>query len=42
MARFAATQGAVLPEHLQAFDDEGYAFDSAASRLDRLVFRRSL
>ncbi|MEI8170278.1 MAG: peroxide stress protein YaaA [Rhodoferax sp.] len=40
MARFAATQRVVTPQQLQAFDAEGYAFDAAASSLDRLVFRR--
>ena len=40
MARFAATHRLVTPQQLEAFDWEGYAFNPAASRLDRLVFRR--
>ncbi len=40
MARFAATQRVVLLEQLKAFDADGYAFDAAASKADRLVFRR--
>ena len=40
MARFAATQRVVMPEQLKAFAADGYAFDSAASKADRLVFRR--
>ncbi|MES2879478.1 MAG: peroxide stress protein YaaA [Pseudomonadota bacterium] len=42
MARYAATHGVVLPQQLEAFDEEGYAFDASASRPDRLVFRRDL
>ncbi len=42
MARFAVTQRLRLPEQLKAFDLDGYAFVPAASRLDRLVFRRRL
>lgn len=42
MARYAATQGLSLPEQLQGFDLDGYAFEAAASRADRLVFRRRL
>ncbi len=42
MARYAATQRVVLPEQLKAFDSEGYAFDAAVSKPDRLVFRRRL
>ena len=40
MARFAAMHHVTHPEQLQDFDAEGYAFDPAASGLDRLVFRR--
>lgn len=40
MARFAATHALKKPEQLKAFDAEGYAFDAAASKPDRLVFRR--
>lgn len=40
MARFAATHRVVTPRQLEAFCEEGYAFDSTASRPDRLVFRR--
>ncbi|MBB1075390.1 peroxide stress protein YaaA [Rhodoferax sp. 4810] len=40
MARFAAMHAVTSPEQLKAFDLEGYAFDTAASEPDRLVFRR--
>jgi cytoplasmic iron level regulating protein YaaA (DUF328/UPF0246 family) len=40
MARFAATHRLVTPKQLEGFDAEGYGFDAAASRADRLVFRR--
>lgn len=40
MARYAIRQHCTRPEQLQHFDAEGYAFDSAASTPDRLVFRR--
>lgn len=40
MARFAATQRAVTPQQLQAFDAEGYAYDASVSSPERLVFRR--
>lgn len=40
MARFAATHRVVTPRQLEAFCEEGYAFDATASRPDRLVFRR--
>ena len=40
MARYAIRQRCTRPEQLQHFDAEGYAFDSAASTPDRLVFRR--
>jgi len=42
MARFAATQHLSLPEQLKGFDLDGYAFEAAASSLDKLVFRRQL
>ena len=42
MARFAATQRLTLPEQLQGFDLDGYAFEAAQSSLDKLVFRRHL
>ena len=42
MARWAITHKAEKPEDLLAFDSEGYAYDSAASEPDRLVFRRKL
>lgn len=41
MARYAATHRVSLPEQLQAFDLDGYAFEASASRPDKLVFRRS-
>ncbi len=40
MARHAATQRVTMPEQIKDFDAEGYAFDAAASGLDRFVFRR--
>ena len=40
MARWAIQHQAKKPEDLLKFDSEGYAFDSAASEPDRLVFRR--
>jgi len=40
MARYAITRRVESPRKLEAFDLEGYAFDPAASRADRLVFRR--
>ena len=42
MARWAIEHKAAKPADLLAFDREGYAFDSAASEPDRLVFRRKL
>ncbi len=42
MARYAALQRLQLPEQLKGFDLDGYAFDAAVSRADRLVFRRRL
>ncbi|MFZ2987332.1 peroxide stress protein YaaA [Ideonella sp.] len=41
MARFAVQQRVDQPVQLQAFDDDGYAFDAAASQADRWVFRRT-
>ena len=40
MARFAAQHRVVTPRQLEAFGAEGYVFDAAVSRPDRLVFRR--
>ncbi len=40
MARYAVTQRVTLPQQLQGFDSEGYAFAAAASTPDRWVFRR--
>jgi cytoplasmic iron level regulating protein YaaA (DUF328/UPF0246 family) len=40
MARYAAQNQVRTPRQLEGFDAEGYAFDAAASRPDRLVFRR--
>ena len=40
MARFVIQQRARSVKALQAFDAEGYAFESALSSTDRLVFRR--
>ena len=40
MARHCATHRVTLPEQLQGFDAEGYAFDAATSEPQRLVFRR--
>jgi cytoplasmic iron level regulating protein YaaA (DUF328/UPF0246 family) len=42
MARYAVTRRLSLPQQLEAFDAEGYAFAAAASEPDRLVFRRQL
>ena len=42
MARFAISQRLSLPQQLQAFDLEGYAFAPAVSGPERLVFRRKL
>ncbi len=41
MARYAATHRLVTPQQLEGFAEEGYAFDAAVSRPERLVFRRS-
>jgi cytoplasmic iron level regulating protein YaaA (DUF328/UPF0246 family) len=40
MARFALTQRLTLPQQLERFDLEGYAFATAVSTPQRLVFRR--
>jgi cytoplasmic iron level regulating protein YaaA (DUF328/UPF0246 family) len=40
MARWAVLHKAATPKALERFGLEGYAFDAAASRPDRLVFRR--
>jgi hypothetical protein len=40
MARYAATHRLVTPKQLENFAEEGYAYDAAASRPERLVFRR--
>ena len=40
MTRYAATQHVATPEGLKSFDVEGYAFDAAASTLERFIFRR--
>ena len=41
MARYAAMHRVVTPQQLQGFDAEGYAFETAVSSPERLVFRRS-
>ena len=40
MARFAIRQRIATPAGLMAFDADGYAFDTAVSSAERLVFRR--
>ncbi len=40
MARYAAQHRLSMPQQLEGFNAQGYAFDAAASRADRLVFRR--
>ena len=40
MARWAVLHKAATPKTLEKFDLEGYAFDDAASKPERLVFRR--
>jgi cytoplasmic iron level regulating protein YaaA (DUF328/UPF0246 family) len=42
MARYAIGHRINAPKKLERFDLEGYAFDSAVSEPDRLVFRRRL
>lgn len=40
MARYATKHRVLTPRQLERFNIEGYAFDAAASRPERLVFRR--
>ncbi len=40
LMRHAITSRASLPQQLENFDVEGYAFDASASQPDRMVFRR--
>ena len=40
MARWATLHEAATPKSLEKFDLEGYGFDAAVSKADRLVFRR--
>ncbi len=40
MARWAALHKAATPKSLEKFDLEGYGFDAAVSKPDRMVFRR--
>ena len=42
MARFAIRQRIRTPQQLQGFDLDGYSYAPAASRPDRLVFRRTM
>ncbi len=42
MARYAITHRVATPKALEGFNLEGYAFDAAASRPERLVFRRRM
>lgn len=42
MARWAIRHRVETPRRLEGFDLEGYAFDPAASKPDRLVFRRKI
>jgi uncharacterized protein len=42
MARYAITHQVATPKTLEAFQADGYRFDGAASRPERLVFRRRL
>ena len=41
MARYAVRHRISTPKKLEGFDLEGYAFDAAVSRPERMVFRRS-
>jgi cytoplasmic iron level regulating protein YaaA (DUF328/UPF0246 family) len=41
MARWAISRRVATPRTLEGFDVDGYAFSAAASRPDRLVFRRN-
>ncbi|MRD47660.1 peroxide stress protein YaaA [Caenimonas koreensis DSM 17982] len=40
MARYATRRRIQMPEQLEEFAEEGYAFDAGASTRDRMVFRR--
>ena len=42
MARYAIRHRIRTPHQLQGFDLDGYAYAAAASRPDRLVFRRTM
>lgn len=42
MARYAIVNRVDMPAKLEGFDLEGYGFDEAASKPDRLVFRRRI
>lgn len=42
MARYAITRRVETPRNLENFNLEGYAFDPAASQVERLVFRRRM
>ena len=42
MARHAIVNRITMPEALQSFGQEGYAFDAATSTPERLVFRRKI
>ena len=42
MARYAIARKADTPRKLEAFNLDGYAFDAAVSKPDRLVFRRKM
>ena len=42
MARYAIQHRIETPRRLEGFDLDGYAFDRAASQIDRLVFRRKM
>jgi uncharacterized protein len=42
MARHAITHRLATPRQLEGFDLDGYAFDPAASEVDKLVFRRKM
>ena len=42
MVRHAIVNRITMPEALQSFNQEGYAFDSATSAPERLVFRRKM
>jgi len=42
MARWAVLHKAATPQALEKFDLEGYRFDAAASKPQRMVFRRKV